>query len=109
MFALSCWVLFDDWRGPPVDEECPEGLGVIGGIGEQSFRWRKSFDQSRRRLDVMAVAAGQFKGDDPAVAVNDSVDFGRSTAPALANGLLQGPPFPPAAQRWAFAVVLSMH
>ena len=109
MFALSCRVLFDDRRGPPVGEECPEGLGVIGGVGEQSFRWRKQFDQSRGRLDVVSVAAGQFKGDKPAVAVNDSVNFGRSTAPALANGLLLGPPFPPAAQRWAFAVVLSIH
>ena len=99
MFPLACRILFDDRRGSAVDEVFPERVCVIGGVREQGLRWRKSFDQSRRWLDVMAVAAGQFKGDDPAVAVNDSVNFGRSTASALANGLLLGPPFPPAAQR----------
>jgi hypothetical protein len=37
------------------------------------------------------------------------VDFGGSPGPAAPNGLVLGPPFPPAAQRWVLAVVLSMH
>jgi hypothetical protein len=37
------------------------------------------------------------------------VDLGGSPTPASANGLGIGPPFPPALQRCAFAVVLSMH
>ncbi len=57
----------------------------------------------------MAITAGQFEGDDPTVGINDCVDFGGPATSAPTNGLCLGPPFPPAAQRWAFAVVLSMH
>jgi hypothetical protein len=109
MFPLARRVLFDDRRGSPVGEESPERLAVVGSVREQRLRRRKWFDQSRGRLDVVAIAAGQFEGDDPAVAVNDGMDFGRAPTPALADGLLLGPPFPPAEQRCAFAVVLSMH
>ena len=109
MFPLACRVLLDDRRGSTVDQEFSERLAVIGGVPEQRFRRRKWFDQTWRRLDVMTIAAGQFEGDEPAVSVDDGMNFGRSPAPALADGLRLGPPFPPAAQRWAFAAVLSMH
>jgi len=109
MFPLACRVLFDDRRGSAVGEEFPERLAVVGSIREQGFRWRKWFDQSRRRLDVVAIAAGQFEGDKAAVSVNDSIDFRGAPASALADGLRLGPPFPPDAQRCAFAAVLSMH
>ncbi len=109
MVSLGCRVLFDDRRGSAAGEECPEHLAVVGGVRERRFRGRKWSDQSRRRLDVMTIAAGQFEGDEPALSVNDSVDFSGAPASALSDRLLLGPPFPPAAQRWAFAAVLSMH
>jgi hypothetical protein len=109
MFPRACRVLFDDRRGSSIGEEFPERLAVVGGVREHGFRWREWFDQSRCRLDVMTITARQFEGDEPAVSVNDGVDFRGASASALADGLFLGPPFPPAAQRWAFAVVLSTH
>ena len=109
MVSSACGVLFDDRCGSAVGEEFAERLAVVGGVREHGFRCRKWFDQPWRRLDIMTIAAGQFEGDEPAVSVDNGVNFGRSTASALADGLLLGPPFPPAAQRCAFAVVLSIH
>lgn len=109
MLPFSRRILFDDRRGSPAGEEFPECVAVVRGIAEQGFRRRQCRDQSWRWFDVMAIAAGQFKADEPAFAIDDGVDFGGAPAPALADRLLLGPPFPPAAHRWAFAVVLSMH
>ena len=106
---FACRVLFDDRCGSAVGEEFTERVAVVGGVCEQGFRRRKCFDDFQGRFDVMAIAAGQFEGDEASVGINDGMDFGRTPAPAFADGLLLGPPFPPAAQRWAFAVVLSMH
>jgi hypothetical protein len=104
-----CRALLDDRRGSAADQEIPKGLAVVGRVGEQRLRWRQRLDQCRRRPDVVTVASGQFESDDPTISVNDRVDFRRASASALADGLRLGPPFPPAAQRWAFAVALSTH
>jgi hypothetical protein len=106
---LSRRILFDHRRGAASGEKRAEGVAVVGRVAQQGLRWRQRFDQFGRRFDVVAIAAGQFERDDAAVSIDDSVDFRGSPAPASANGLFLGPPFPPAAQRWALAVVLSMH
>lgn len=109
MEPLASWILLDHGGCSSSREELAKGIAVIGGIAQQRFRWWQRFDQSGGGFDVMAIAASQSERDEPAVSVDDRVYFRGPAAPASANGLLFGPPFPPAAQRCALAVVLSMH
>ena len=107
--ALSRRVLFDHRGGSTTGQKRTEGVAVVGRVAQQRLCRRQRLDQSGRRFDVMAIAAGQFERDDPAVSIDDRMNFRGSSAPAPPDGLLLGPPFPPAAHRCALAVVLSMH
>src|SRR6185437_8336356 len=109
MEVLPPGVLFDDRCGSPAGQEFMERITVVSRIGEQRLRRRQPFDQSGGGATVVSISSRQFERDDPAIAVDDGVDFRGAPASALADGLSVGPPFPPAAHRWAFAVVLSMH
>ena len=93
MEMLSRRILFDHRRGAATSEERAEGVAVVGRVAQQGLRWRQRFDQFGRRFDVMAIAAGQFEGDEASVGINDGMDFGRTPAPAFADGLLLAPLF----------------
>jgi hypothetical protein len=54
------------------------------------------------------MAGRHFDGDGTSMRVDDGVDFRRAAPARAANRLRLGPPFPPAAERCALAVVLSM-
>jgi hypothetical protein len=63
-----------------------------------------------RRLELCVVAclaAGQVEVERVAVEIGLDVDFGRETAARAAERLAMLPPFAPAAETWARAVVLS--
>ena len=92
-------VLFDHRRGTAIGEKRAEGIAVVGRVAQQGLCRRQRVDQSGRRFDVMAIAAGQFKGDDPTIPIDDRVYFGGSAASTSPDGLIFGPPFPPEAQR----------
>ena len=64
----------------------------------------------QRRLELCAVAgftADQVEVERVAVEISLEVDFGRETATRAAERLAVLPPFAPAAETWARAVVLS--
>jgi hypothetical protein len=54
------------------------------------------------------MARRHFDGDGASARIDDGVDFRGAAAARTANRLRFRPPFPPAAERWALAVVLSM-
>jgi hypothetical protein len=54
------------------------------------------------------MARRHLDGDRASARVDNGVDFRGAAAARTANRLRFGPPFPPAAERWALAVVLSM-
>jgi hypothetical protein len=63
-----------------------------------------------RGLELCAVArlaAGQVEVERVAFEIGLEVDFGRETAARAAERLAMLPPFAPAAETWARAVVLS--
>ena len=105
---LSGRVLFDLWRGAPIRQKGSEPITVIGGVAQQCRCGRDLFHQVLGGWQIVTVPFGQAEGDDAAFGVGDGMDFRRSTASAATNCLLLSPPFPPAAQRWALAVVLSI-
>ena len=99
MQVFPSWILFDYRCRATIGEERAKRIAVVGGITQQGLCRRQRFDQCGRRLDVMAVAAGQVECDDPAIAVDDRMYFRRPAAPTASDGLFFSPPFPPPAQR----------
>jgi hypothetical protein len=65
----------DDRCGSTAGQKIPKGLAVVGRVRQQGFRRLQRFDQTRRWLDAVTIAAGQFEGDNPALSVNDAWIF----------------------------------
>ena len=107
MFFPS-WVVGDDWDRPALSQEATQPIAVISCIRGQAPTGRNSTDQGCRNPNIAEMTGRHFNGDGTSVRIDDSVDFRRPAAARAANRLRLRPPFPPAAERWALAVVLSM-
>ena len=62
----------------------------------------------RARTAVGGLPRRQQEGEWSALPIGDGMDFGVSTASVDADRRVVRPPFPPAAERWAFTCVLSI-
>ena len=91
-----------------LDQEKPEPVAVIGGICRAHTAWRQWFEQALGNRCVAALAGSYLERDGTAATIDNSMDFCRSPAARAADRLEVGPPFPPAAERCALAVVLSI-
>ena len=97
-----------DGDSPALLEEATQAIAVVSGVASQAAGRPNSADQGCRDSNVAQVAGCHFNGDGASAFVNNGVDFRRAAAARAANRLRLGPPFPPAAERCALAVVLSM-
>lgn len=82
-------------------------MAVVGAVGQAGLRRRQRPDQGRGGAQVAELSGRDDESDRPASAVDNGVDLGGAPAPGAAYGLGESPPFPPPAQRWALAWVLS--
>ena len=91
--------------------ECrhPVGLAVIPLVGHRDARADVGADVERglKLCAVAGLATGQMEVERVAVEIGLEVDFGREAAARAAERLAILPPFAPAAETWARAVVLS--
>ena len=106
MMFFPSWVVRDDWDSPALSQEAT--IAVISCIRGQAAARRNSADQGCRNPNIAEMAGRHFDGDGASARIGDGVDFRRATAARATNRLRLGPPFPPAAERCALAVVLSM-
>ncbi len=90
------------------DQERPERITVVGRVRQLMTRRGQVAQQMDREPDAAHLASAEFEVDQTAGSVRDGVDLGCSSTAAAANRLLLSPPFPPAPQRWALLVVLSI-
>ena len=85
-----------------------ECVAVISGVrGAQQTWWKRRYEV-RCNGRVAALARRYLERDGAAATIDNSMDFCRSPAARAADRLEFGPPFPPAAERCALAVVLSI-
>jgi hypothetical protein len=106
MFAGG--IVGNDWSGAALDQEQPKRVTVIGSVcGTQTAR-RQWFDEAAGDRRIAALARGYLERQGTAATIDNSMDFCRSPAARAADRLDIGPPFPPAAERCALAVVLSI-
>ena len=107
--VLPGWVLLYDRRRFTAFQERSESITVVGGVRQQGSSGRKRREQIGGRSNVATLAGCDREGDHTPVVIDDGVNFRGSPAPAPADSLFLRPPVPPALQRCALAVVLSMH
>ena len=91
-----------------LDQEAAQAVAIVGGVASADPGRGQRRQQRKGRADVAELPRRYFDRDRPPVAIDDGVDLGRPPAARAADGLRRGPPFPPAAERCALAVVLSM-
>ena len=108
MMSFARGVVWDDRHGSPGKQKRAKGIGIVGSVGHTDPPRRDAAHQRGCHFDITALARGQAKFDGSATAVGQYVDFGAATAARAADILAIRPPFPPADERCAFAVVLSM-
>ena len=82
--------------------------GVVASIRHQPPEGTGGLDQVARHDDVVGVAGAEQQDARPALIVHQAMDLGRPAAARAAYALDEGPPFAPAAERWALMEVLSM-
>ena len=106
--ALSGRVVGNDGARAASDQEEAELVAVVGGIGcTQPGRWERRNERLSDRR-IAPLSRGYVQREGTAAAIDNSMDFCRSPAARAADRLVVGPPFPPAAERCALAVVLSI-
>jgi hypothetical protein len=64
----------------------------------QASRWQAG-KEGQNEVQIAALSGCYLDGERPALAVDNSVDFGRAPAARAPDRLFLGPPFPPAAER----------
>ncbi len=85
------------------------GLAVVAFVADgcAGDNVRPEVEQDREMTAVARLACGQIEGDGQAAEIGLEVDLGREAAARAAEGLAVLPPFAPAAETWARAVVES--
>ena len=106
--ACSGWIVWNDGCGASFHEECAQGICIVGGVSCAKSRRRQDRKKCLCGADIAKLAWGNRQGDWSSGWVADGVDLGRASATRSPDRLALRPPFPPAAERWALAVVLSM-
>ena len=97
--ALSCWIVGNDGKGSAFAQPLTQPVGIVGAVGRADpGGWHLS-EEGERRPGVAHLPWRYFEGEEAALCVAKSVDFGRAPATRPANRLLGLPPFPPAAER----------
>jgi hypothetical protein len=100
------------WRdhrfGAAFGEPGAQAARVVGTIGEQPRRAWHDREQRPGAIEIVGVASGKLEGEGPPLIVAQGMDLGRPPAARAADGMTEGPPFAPAAERCALMCVESI-
>ena len=104
---FSCRIGRDDGLASALGQPVAELAGVIGPIGDQALRRGYAPEQGGHPNQIMGLPGCHGEGQGSAKVVGYGVNFGRPSAARSADGLLEVPPFAPAAERCALTWVES--
>jgi len=91
----------DDRFDPSLREFLAQAVGIIGPVSENPLGPMAHGEQATCSGEVVDVAGRDQQDMWAADIIGQCVDFGRLAAARAADGVVEGPPFPPAAERWA--------
>ena len=83
-------------------------VGIIGTVGHQPSERAGAIEKACCDRDVVDVAGSQDEDARPALGIGERVELAGAATARLAERLLEGPPFPPPAERCALTCVLSI-
>lgn len=105
MLAGRVWR--DDRLRTAFGEPVTQAPGVVGSVGDEAQRARHDGQQSPGAVEVVGIARGEFESEGPALIVGQRMDLRRAAAARASDGVAEGPPFAPAAERCALMCVES--
>ena len=80
-------------RAKIIGDECPQMIGIVGGVHDDMLRCGQTFDQ-RTRLPAVTQSAGCDTGSDQqSLRIHCSVDFGGQATFGATNTGSFKPPF----------------
>lgn len=106
--ALARGVVGDNGQRPALDQELAQSVAVVGSISGASAARRQLTEKLRGGSNIAKLALRHFDRDRTSERVADCMDLGCASAAGTADSLRFRPPFPPAAERCALAVVESI-
>ena len=99
MLAGRIWR--DDGFDPPLREFLAQASGIIGSVGDDALRPKPQGEQAASTVEVVNVSSCDQQGIRSPDLIGQRVDFGGLSPARAADGVVEGPPFAPAAERWA--------
>ena len=99
MLAGRIW--WNDRFYPSLRELQAETVGIIGPVGEKRLGPMAHCEQATHSDEVVDVACRDQQHMWAANIIGQRVDFRGLSAARAADGVVEGPPFAPAAERWA--------
>lgn len=106
--TLACWIVGNDRQRSAVVQELPQSVTVVGGIGRTFPTWWQLAEKSNGGTNVAELTRCHLNRYGASERIADRVDLGCPPSTRATDSLRFSPPFPPAAERCAFAVVESM-
>jgi hypothetical protein len=76
-------------------QEEPKAVAVVGGIGGHKRAAGRPESRGRTRAKVAALSGCYLDGERPALAIDNSMDFGRASATRAPDRLFLRPLFRP--------------
>lgn len=91
----------DDGLDATLGEFATQAVGVIGSVGQKAAGMSDHADKAACTSQIMGVAWRDQESQRAPGIIRQRVDFGGLPAARAADGIVEGPPFAPAAERCA--------
>jgi len=99
---------WDDGEHAGIGDELAKVVAVVGFVSKQPDDTACGCNQCWGHDDIVGVAGAQEQHPWPPLGIGQGVDFGCPSTARAADGLLERPPFAPAAERCTLIDELSM-
>ena len=80
MKVLAPGIIGDHRPRAALDQELPEAVAIVGGIGGAQTAWRQRFEQAEGDQRVATLTGTDVESDGTAATIDNSMDFCRSPA-----------------------------
>ena len=100
MRMFSSGIGRDDRLDAAPFEFLAQAVGIVGPVGQEALGARHHRDEFAGTDQIVGVAGRDQQGDGAPDLVRQRVDFGRLAATRAPDGIIEGSPFAPAAERW---------
>jgi hypothetical protein len=91
-----------DYRlDPPLGQLLAQAVGITSSVGQEAAGMGDHADEAASTDQIVGITGRDHEGQRPADMIRQRVDFCRLPAARTSDGIVEGPPFAPAAERCA--------